>query len=228
MKPDEPKEAAPEPEAPPPPPPHIISMVVWDTPLPAALGVPARIKVGAQCSQGCDLAGQKIELTRGDGAPLPGGVLDRAPAPETPALHWTELMYLPVGETGVRHFRTSCAAAGLEEPHEPGASVFSFRVDPQPAHAVTVRVIYEPTGEVVDDVEVRIGHYGAQTNGAGEARLNVPSGTFELSIRKFGYKAAPLAVEIGKDRTIEVFAGKGETREELEARLSMMEDRPWG
>lgn len=225
MKEDEQEDTAPAPE--PPPAPHIISMVVWDTPLPAAIGVPAPIKVGAQCSHGCDLTGQKIEMTTADGTLLAGGVLDRAPAPETPALHWTELSFTPVGDTGVRFFQAKCTP-DLEEPHEPNACAFSFRVDPRPAHAVKVRVIYEPTGEVLDDVEVRIGHYGAYTDGAGEVRLNVPSGTFELSIRKMGYKTPPFDVVIAADRTIEVRAGKGETREELEARLSMMEDRPWG
>lgn len=214
----------PAPEA---PAPHIVSMVVWDTPLPAAIGVAAPIKVGAQCSHGCDLTGQKIEMTGGDGTPLTSGVLDQAPATQTPSLYWTELRFTPVGDTGVRFFHATCAP-NLEEPHTPGACAFSFRVDPRPAHTVTVRVIYEPTGEEVDDVEVRIGHYGGQTNGAGEVRLNVPSGTFELSIRKMGYKAEPVEVEISADRIIEVLAGKGETREELEARLSMMEDRPWG
>jgi hypothetical protein len=225
MKADEPKEAVePAPEA---PAPHIVSMVVWDTPLPAAIGVAAPIKVGAQCSHGCDLTGQKIEMTSGEGALLATGTLDQAPAQETPSLYWTELSFTPVGETGVRFFQANCAL-DIEEPHEPSSCAFSFRVDPSPAHKVTVRVIYEPTGEEVDDVEVRVGHYGAQTNGAGEVRLNVPSGTFELSIRKMGYKAEPFDVVIATDRIIEVLAGKGETREELEARLSMMEDRPWG
>lgn len=225
MKDDETEETEAAPEAPPAP--HIVSMVVWDTPLPAAIGVSAPIKVGAQCSYGCDLTGQKIEMTSAEGTPLAAGVLDQAPMPETPALHWTELSFTPVGDTGVRFFRASCAL-NLEEPHESAACAFSFRVDPRPAHAVTVRVIYEPTGEDLGDVEVRLGHYGAYTNGGGEVRLNVPSGTFELSIRKQGYKAEPIEVEITADRLIEVLAGKGETREELEARLSAMEDRPWG
>jgi hypothetical protein len=210
-----------------PPAPHIISMVAWDAPLPAAIGVAAPIKIGAQCSQGCDLTGQSVTLSDGDGAPLSTGVLDRPPAPETPSLHWAELAFTPVGETGVRFFRAACAP-NLDEPHTPASCAFSFRVDPRPAHLVTVRVTYEPTGEVVDDVEVRLGHYGAYTDSAGEVRLSVPSGTFELSIRKMGYKAAPYDVVIAADRTIQVLAGKGETREELEARLSAMEDRPWG
>jgi hypothetical protein len=90
-----------------------------------------------------------------------------------------------------------------------------------------VRVVSEATGEPVERMEVRMNHYADFTGADGLARFDLPGGSYTCSIRKLGYKSEPVAVEVTADVAIEVLAGKGETREELEARLSAWENYPW-
>ena len=66
------------------------------------------------------------------------------------------------------------------------------------------------------------------TDADGRARLDVSSGDYLCEIRKEGFAATPFNVPVSADLSLLIEAGKGETREELEARLSSMENHPWG
>ena len=207
--------------------PHALSMVAWDAPSPAVVGRAASVKVGVQCEHGCGLHGQAIILRDGEGGLVASGRLDHAPAAETDTLYWTELPLPTQAATGLAAFTAECSASDLEATHLAACAPFSFRVEPRPEHQVTVRVVAEATGAPVERMEVRMNHYAAYTDAGGEARFDLPGGTYECSIRKLGYKAEPMTVAVAADLVFEVVAGKGETREELEARLSAWENYPW-
>jgi len=207
--------------------PHETSMVVWDAPAPAIVGRPITLRVGVQCSCGCGLADQPVTLRDEDGAVVATGRLAAEPVAGTTAL-FSCLMTLPAPEkTGVRFLTAACSLEGLEPPHPPAGAAFSYRIDPRPEHEVRVRVVRAADGEPAAGVEVRMDHYEAYTDAEGLAHFALPSGAYSCTIRKLGLKAEPVAVAVPAQVLIEVTAGKGETREELETRLSRWEDQPW-
>ena len=120
-----------------------------------------------------------------------------------------------------------CTPANLDVPHLAAAASFSFRVDAAPEHRVTVRVAHPETATAIERVEVRLDHYAAYTDVRGEARLDVPGGRYTCSIRRIGYQADPVEIEVTADLVVHIKAGKGETREEMETRLSAWENYPW-
>lgn len=209
-------------------PPHAVSMVVWGTPAPAIVGKPAWVKVGAQCEHGCDLTGQAVTLNAKDGGVAATAVFDQS----TDSLHWAEVA-LPVSNaTGISYLNVECAPAKAETnaegpEHSDARAAFSLRTDPNPEHMAVITVVREADGAPVDQVEVRMNNYTAYSDTAGQVRLALPGGTYALSIRKFGFSAEPQEIEVREDLAFEVLAGKGKTREELEARLSAWENYPW-
>ena len=128
-------------------------------------------------------------------------------------------------QAGAVRMTARCTPADLPEPHEPAEAGFGFRVAPPAAHQVRVRLVFE--GAPVDAAEVWMGHYAAETDAAGEAVFHLPRGVYDCGMRKLGYAAEPMEVEVASDLTVELPVGKGETREELEARLSAWESYPW-
>jgi hypothetical protein len=207
--------------------PHAVGMVTWDAPSPAVVGAAATVKVGVQCAHGCDLLGQRVELRDAEGAVVAAGVLDTAPAEGLGDLYWRELSFTAPAATGVSFLTAACAPEGLAAEHLQAASPFSFRTEPRPEHRVAVGVVDEATGRPLEQVEVRMGRYAAYTDAQGEARFALPGGDYSCSIRKLGFKAEPVEVKVAGDLALAVRAGKGETREELEARLSAWENYPW-
>lgn len=206
---------------------HAVSLVVWDTPSPAVISLPALVKAGLVCEAGCDLTGQRIEVEDATGRVVAAGDAALQLDTQAGALFWTEIVLPPPQEQAVSHFVVRCGVAGLEHEHLAADQRFSFAADVAAECVVRVAVVREDTGEPCVDVEVRLGRYEAFTGVQGEARLRVPRGAYSASIRKIGVKAEPIDIEVEGDMALQLLVQKGETREELEARLSMMEDRPW-
>jgi hypothetical protein len=210
-----------------PDPPHSTSMVVWDVPSPAAANTVATVKVGVQCAEGCSLAGQIVELRDQTGAVVGTAPLGSEPSPGTDILHWVSVTFVAPATTGVAFLSAGCTPRNLESPHLCATASFSVRVDAAPEHRVTVRVTHHDTAAPIERVEVRLDHYAAYTDVQGEATLDVPGGRYACTIRRLGYQADPVEIEVTADRVVHIQAGKGETREELEARLSWWENYPW-
>ena len=207
--------------------PHATSMVVWDVPSPAAVDAPAAVKVGVQCIRGCCLAGLVVEVRDQAGAVLGAASLGSEVSPGTEGLYWTEVTFVAAAATGVAFLSARFAATNLEVPHLDAATSFSLRVDAPPECQVAVRVDHLNTSEPIERVEVRLDHYAAYTDARGEARFRVPAGRYTCSIRRMGYHADAVEIDVTADVAIQIKAGKGETREELEARLSAWENYPW-
>ena len=80
---------------------HATSMVVWDVPSPAGADTPATVKVGVQCSAGCCLSGQVVEVREQTGALLGATTLGAEAAPGTDALYWGDVTFVAPPTTGV-------------------------------------------------------------------------------------------------------------------------------
>ena len=207
--------------------PHETSMVVWDVPSPAAADNPVAVKVGVQCAVGCCLAGQVVDVRDHAGALLGTAILGTEASPGTEALYWGDVPFVAPPTTGVVFLTAAFAPTNLEVPHFGSAASFSVRVDAPPEHRVAVRVDHQDTAAPLEKVEVRLDHYAAYTDARGEARFHVPGGRYTCSIRRIGYHAEPVEIEVAADAEVHITAGKGETREELDARLSAWENYPW-
>ena len=206
--------------------PHACSMAVWDVPSAVPRAGELQVNVGVRCSAGCQLTGRVVEVYDELGKNVGEGVLGDTPLDGTGALYWTAVGLLAPTHEGV-HARTSFfAATGMELPHESATAAFSFRTDSPREHRATVRVVEERTRTPAGGVEVRCGPYRASTDERGVAQLALPTGTFELSIRKDGLQAQPFTVVITEDLSVDVEAAAVPTRAELNARV--FKDYPWG
>jgi hypothetical protein len=208
--------------------PHRTSMAVWDVPFPVAKNRSFKVKVGLQCSAACQLTGQVVEIRDEAGTKVGEGRLGDTLWAGTSALYWAEVdMAAPAAE-GVSSSSVTFTAAELEVAHEDASASFSFRADRPPDHTVTVRVIDKQTKAPIDDVEVRLGLYMVSTDERGVVKVGLPQGTYELTIRKDGYKADPMSVEMSEDLTVQIEALTAPTRLEREEQLMKFEDYPWG
>jgi hypothetical protein len=209
--------------------PHKTSMAVWDVPSPVATNGSFKVKVGMQCSAACQLTGQAVEVRDQAGDKIGEGTLGETPWTGTSALYWAEVELAAPATEGVS-FRSVnfTAVEELELPHEGVSATFSFRTDKPPEHRVTVKVVERKTEAPLEDVEVLLGFYMASTDQRGAVTIGLPKGTYELSIRKDGYSARPMSVDVGDDLTVQMEASTAPTRADMEEKLMECEDYPGG
>jgi hypothetical protein len=206
---------------------HVTSMAVWDMPSVAIAGRTAHVKVGVTCSLGCSLVGHLVTVRDESGTTLGEALLDD-PIGASEGLNWAQVIFEAPIFMGVSHLSASFTANDGEVTHLTCSTAFSVMTDPVPDASICLQVIFAPTGQALEDVEVRLGRYFTYTDGYGRARVDIPKGDYLCEIRKEGFAAAPFNVAASGDLSLLIKADKGETREELEARLSAMENYPWG
>lgn len=208
--------------------PHPTSMAVWDVPSPVVMNSSFKVKVGIKCSALCQLTGSLVEIHDEAGATIGHGRLGEGHWPGTDSLHWAEVELVAPATEGVAFLTVTFAAEESALPHEDTSTIFSVRAAKPPEHKVTIKIIAKETGLPVDDVEVRLGQYEAFTDLCGLATLDVPKSTYCLTIRKDGYDAEPIMVDVTEDAMIHVEASKAPTKAEIEERMMRYEDYPWG
>ena len=206
--------------------PHAGSQAVWDVPSPTPAASPVHVRIGVRCAAGCALAGRRVEVRDETGATVGSGILGETPWPGTSALYWIPVELQAPAVEGVCCRTVVLAGPDAGPPHEAAPATFSFRVGKVPAHRATVRVIDERTRAPVRGVEVRIGRYVASTDERGVAEVALPPGTFDVGIRKNGFRAEPLRVTVDGDLALEIEASACPTQAELNERF--FEEYPWG
>jgi hypothetical protein len=191
---------------------HATSVAVWDGPSPASIGLPARARVGVRCAKGCCLEGHTVQIRDEADNCLGEGVLGTDPLMGADALYWSEISFPAPAVPGV-FFRTAAyapPATHAEDPeqvvHHASSARFSFRTDPMPEHVVTVRVSQEDTSAPAPDMEIRLGLYAAYTDGSGQAHIRVPTGTYTCSMRRDGFEADPVSLDVDRDLIIGIKA----------------------
>jgi hypothetical protein len=199
---------------------HRSSMAVWDVPSPVPVNGSFKMKAGVRCSASCKLVGQLFEVRDEAGTRLGEGTLGEAPWTGTSGLYWGEVELRAPATEGILFWSVTFPAVGVELPHERASASFTVRTDQPPEHRVTVKVVEENTRAVVGDVEVRLGLYKAWTDEHGVVTVPLPKGSFEVSIRKDGFTAQPLTLDVNDDLTVEVQASTAPTHAELEERMA--------
>lgn len=207
---------------------HETSMAVWDDRTPAVVGSPIKVRVGLACAEGCRLTGRLVEVLDEKGQIVAEGGLGARPLAGTEALYWTELTLKAPATAGVANFTARFVDTVAELGHDSASARFSCRITPVPEHKVTVTVIDKHTGIGESDVEVRLGLYIYRTDGRGIVRIDVPGGTYDLSIRKDGFGAAPTVIDVSADTAVRIDGMRGPTMAEVAPRLTAFEGFPWG
>ena len=183
---------------------HRTSLAIWDVPSPVVIGESFAAKIGAKCTEGCDLQGRRIEIFDGSGDRLTTAEFREGFWPGSDALYWTEVeLVAPVAE-GVVAWSVGFPVADLELPHEHASSSFSFAATKPPKHRLTVEVVEMGSTVPVPDAAVSLGAYRASTGASGRSIVSVAEGTYELVIWKVGYEAPARALDVSKDLTVRV------------------------
>lgn len=185
--------------------PHATSVAVWGVPSPVK-GSRFGVMVGIKCSAGCSLAGQLVEVRDEAGLKLGHGRLGDVPRPGTSALYEGEVSLVAPSRAGVFFRSVSFAPIELDSPHREVSGDFTFRSLEPPEHTVTVQVIPKGIDAPMDNIEVRLGAYRAETDERGLARVGVPKGTYELSAWRIDIEPASTELEVTGDAMVEIDA----------------------
>jgi hypothetical protein len=206
--------------------PHATSMAVWNIPSPIPIGHTFAITVGVKCSCECPLTGRVVEVLDENGTKISGGRLGEKPWPGG-ALYWTTVA-LDAPETVGVFWRTArFSAAATKQKHVAASASFTFRTIGPAAHTVRIEVIARATQRPIEGVEVRVGPYELFTDAGGTSMAIVPSGTYEISIRKDGYTAEAVTQSVTGDLRMQIEAFTAPTNTEREERMRRYEDL-WG
>jgi hypothetical protein len=208
--------------------PHATSIAVWDVPSPVAMLRAFTVKIGVRCSAMCRLTGQCVDIRDAAGVTISEGRLGETPWTGTSALYWANVELTAPAAEGMAFWSAAFAAANLELPHGDTSASFSFRTDRIPEHRVTIHVVARETTAPVSDVEVRLGLYRVSTDEQGLAYVDVPAGTYDVTIRKDGYRIEPMCVDVYGDCAARIEALAAPTAAELEAGTAPYDHVPWG
>lgn len=185
--------------------PHATSMAVWDVPSPVVVHQPFTVKVGVKCSAMCSLAGQVVEIRDASETRMGHGTLNETPWPGTTALYVAEVSLVAPRSVGTSSWTCRFAKAHLALAHSEASADFGFLTAVAPDHQVTVNVTDKLTQAAIEHVEIRCGSYRAVTDASGLAKLELPTGRYELSAWKLGYDDAPTrTVDVTSDLLIHV------------------------
>jgi hypothetical protein len=177
------------------------SLAVWDIPATVVAGERFSIKAGASLPGG-SLRGRRIEVRDAAGAVVAAAELGATPWPGTDALAWSELAVPAPAQHGIASLSVHLDGTGAS----PSSSRFNVVVTPPPEHTVTIQVVIPETGKPLASAEIRLGAYRAVTNAAGEAKIRVAAGGYDLRVWKVGFDAPATHMEVGSDAIVRLEA----------------------
>ena len=183
---------------------NAVSLAVWDVPMPAIVGEKFSIKVGAKSASGRALAGCRIEVSDSAGAVVSTGKLGDKPWPGTEALYWTTLDIKDPAAQSVAEYSVRFVAGQGEPAHHAVATRFSVAATARPEHKLTVKVTERDTAAALDGVEIRVGAFGARTDVAGLAELQVCKGEYQLQLFRTAHIAPAKPIKIDGDASVEL------------------------
>jgi hypothetical protein len=182
---------------------HLISVSIWNVPIPAARGEKFTIGIGASCSAGCSLAGQAIVIEDPEtGKQIAKGTLGEELLAQTKATYWTEQELTAPSEDNVYRWTVSCKLPEDQLPHELDAGRLVFRAAAPPRFTVTVKVSDDRDFLPLDAADIQLGFHKAATGKDGTAVLKAPEGEQELVIVKMNYATYETTVNISGDTTL--------------------------
>jgi hypothetical protein len=173
------------------------------------VGDPIEFRVEARCSAGCELAAHEIEVWDHKGAKMASAMLDNA-----------SCAYVKLDAPDFeRRFRWTIKfrATGVDELHREMTCTFAFATTRRPEHVVTVEVIDRDTGAPVENAEVylwphlyRGSSYRGKTDESGVARIDVPTGDYQVYASAGSKDFLDPAITIASDLCLPVEVGARE------------------
>ena len=181
---------------------HPTSIAVWGLPSPVVVNRRFAATVGVKCSAGCPLGGRRVVIRNAAGADVGHARVGETPEPGTSALYAAKVTLEAPADEGVHAWTAAFDGAEPDSraPHDtvsvqgpaPGhanaTATFGFRTTAPPEHRVTVTVVDRDTETRVAGAEVRVGVYRGTTDASGQAHVAVHPGSYDLYVRKAGYK----------------------------------------
>ena len=171
-------------------------VAVWDASSPVVMNSSFKVKVGIKCSAMCQLTGHIVEIRNEAGTTIGEGTLGETPWPGTGSLYWAKVVFAAPAAEEVPSWTVTFTAPELALSHEATSATFTFRAAKPPENRVAIKTIAKETRVQIEGVEVRLGIHEVFTDERGLATIEVPKGTYGLTIRKDGYKAQPITVEV--------------------------------
>ncbi len=181
---------------------HNTTLAVWDIPSPLAINRSSTMKVGAKCSEGCEIAGREIEVRNEAGDKVASAKIGPTPWAGTSSLYWAEMQLMAPPAEGTYSWTVRFTGNDSELPHREASSNFRFVAVRQPEHIVTIQVMTQHTEAVLCGAEVRVGFYRGSTDESGLSKIDVPKGAYELNVWKRGYELLSRSIEVADDVTV--------------------------
>ncbi len=206
---------------------HKASMAVWDVVSPVPVGNPLAVKIGVRCAA-CLAIGAWVHVLDEAGTRVGDGQLGPTPWTGTDGLYWTEVGLTGPSLEGLATYRAVLAVDALEMPHEPAEARFTFMTTSRPDSRVRVAVLDATSGTGLAGVEVHVGRYHLTTDAAGTASVDVPNGSYDVTIRRDGFSADPRRIDVMSAVSVRIEAVKVPTMAERAETLSSFENYPWG
>jgi hypothetical protein len=178
---------------------HAMSVQAWSVPSAITAGERFRLKVGAQCSAGCRLAGEQVCIVDSEGTPIAAGNLSDEVWPGTSALYFADLEAPAPLATGDHRWRAEISDADLGASHAGGSCALTVKVVGVPDHEVTVEAFDRDSQTPVERAHVLMHPYRAFTDANGVAKLKVVKGTYRLFVSGFNYIAFEDSIDVLAD-----------------------------
>jgi hypothetical protein len=168
----------------------MISLAVWDVPMPVVARERFTLKAGATSA-----AGRNVEVCNASGKVVSSGTLGHEPLAGTDALYWTTLDLPSPPSNGVAEYTVRVAGT-------PNSSRFSVVAADRPKHTLAVMVTEQASKAALEGVEIRLGPFHARTDKGGRAELRVAKGEYQLQLWRTAHIAQPTPISIDGDTSI--------------------------
>lgn len=167
---------------------HECSLAVWDVPGAVSAGDMFTPTVGINCSNGCVLGGEHIDVLNREGEITAEAVLSDEPWPGTAALYTARVPLCAPPITGQGRWTVRVAQGTSDRLlHLLTGATFEVTIRERPEHSVTISIVHADTRLPIAQADVRLGPYRAITNEQGIARIGAARGAYVLDAWKSGY-----------------------------------------
>jgi hypothetical protein len=183
---------------------HPTSIAVWDIVSPVQLSTIIKIRVGAKCSKGCNLANSQIVIHNSQGTQIAMGVLGDTLYSAAVALYWTEIKLVAPAATGIHTWKATLSTAEQEPAHAKASIDFNINVVEMAENTVTIVAVGQHNQNMLTDAHIMLRPYSGYTDNEGMLTLKVADGHYELYVTKDRYEDYTLSITVTGDVTLRV------------------------
>jgi hypothetical protein len=164
---------------------HLITLSVWNIPIPVTKGERFNVSIGAACSSACSLAG--LDLCVRTEAGTQNIVMGSEILPNTKATYWTEIELQAPDDEKIHNWAVDCELPKSDHPHQIESAPFAFCTAALPENLVTITIIDDRDMLPIKGAYVMVGQYQTVSDEQGIAAVKVPAGKHRLSVIQRDY-----------------------------------------